>query len=79
MGITAAIIAAISGAVAAGMAAAPAIASVATIVAATAVTIDVVDNIVRKATPDELEKGWLIIKPRLLLSRLFTFQIHPLF
>ena len=36
-------------------------------------------EIVKAATPDELEKGWLIIKPRLLLSRLFTFQIHPLF
>ena len=33
-------------------------------------------EIVKAATPDELEKGWLIIK--LLLSRLFTFQIHPL-
>ena len=36
-------------------------------------------EIVKAATPDELEKGWLTIKPRLLLSRLFTFQIHPLF
>ena len=36
-------------------------------------------EIVKATTPDELEKGWLITKPRLLLSRLFTFQIHPLF
>ena len=36
-------------------------------------------EIVKAATPDELEKGWLITKPRFLLSRLFTFQIHPLF
>ena len=31
--------------------------------------------IVEAATPDEHEKGWLIIKPKLLLSRLFTFQV----
>ena len=34
-------------------------------------------EIVKAATPDELEKGWVIIKPRLLLSRLFTFHILP--
>ena len=36
-------------------------------------------EIVKATTPDELEKGWLIIKPRLLFSRLFTFQIYPMF
>ena len=32
-------------------------------------------EIVEAATPDEHEKGWLITKPKLLLSRLFT--LHP--
>ena len=34
-----------------------------------------VTEIVEAATPDEHEKGWLITKPKLLLSRLFTLQV----
>ena len=36
-----------------------------------------ITEIVEAATPDEHEKGWLITKPKLLLSRLFT-TVDPL-
>ena len=42
------------------------------------IAYEVGKEIHKAVTPDELEKGWLIIKARLLLSRLFKFQIHPL-
>ena len=37
-----------------------------------------ITEIVKAATPDEHEKGWLITKPKLLLSRLFTLQVFLL-
>ena len=37
--------------------------------------LHVVREIVEEGTTDEHKKGWLIIKPKLLLSRLITLQI----
>ena len=65
----------ISGLISWGMTAVP---NVLAAISVASIAYEVGKEIHKAVTPDELEKGWLIIKARLLLSRLFKFQIHPL-
>ena len=71
-----AIIAAISSAVAYG-ATLVTFPNVVAAITLASVAYEVGKEITKETTPDELEKGWVIIRPRLLLSRLFTFHILP--